>query len=124
MTQPSSDIGRRSSRRKRQFLPIFASYDLPPPVAIYGDQGPILGVGCTGVREDIVIVWYGLAWRRLSGVKTDPIRGVGCTGVWGDIVIVWYGRTWRRLSGMLTGPIRGVGSTGIWGDYVKFRKMK
>ncbi|KAI5313959.1 hypothetical protein L3X38_043135 [Prunus dulcis] len=50
------------------------------------ETGPIRDVGCTGVWGDIVIVWYGRTWRRLSGVLTGSIRGVGCTGVWGAYV--------------------------------------
>ncbi|BBH07157.1 Ribosomal RNA processing Brix domain protein, partial [Prunus dulcis] len=39
MTQPSPDIGRRSSRRKMAiFAWNFAGSDLPPPAAISGDQ--------------------------------------------------------------------------------------
>ncbi|BBH02311.1 Ribosomal RNA processing Brix domain protein, partial [Prunus dulcis] len=42
-TQPSPDIGRRSSRRKMAiFARNFAGSDLPPPAAISGDQGETL----------------------------------------------------------------------------------
>ncbi|BBG93458.1 hypothetical protein Prudu_001470 [Prunus dulcis] len=52
------------------------------------ETGPIRGVGCTGVWGEIVIVWYGRTWRRLSSMLIGPMRGVGSTGVWGDYVVI------------------------------------
>ncbi|BBN69259.1 xyloglucan xylosyltransferase 5, partial [Prunus dulcis] len=77
-TQPSPDIGRRSSRRKMAIFarmsPELRRLRSPPPAAISGDQGTSQDFGFTTSTTK----WKsGLTWRRLSGVETDPIRGVG-----------------------------------------------
>ncbi|BBN68064.1 Leucine-rich repeat family protein, partial [Prunus dulcis] len=93
-TQPSPDIGRRSSRRKWRFSPGTS----PAPISLL--RPPFLAI--KGTKESRMSVWSAIRTTLSTSPDLDSLR-----------VPPSESRTWRRLSGVSTGPIRGVGCTGV-----------